>query len=205
MSISAPHFLLKADCDRLRRPGTWHFALQTADGSPQVEVEDAEPTISGERLELLTVIRGLEAIDRPAHVTLLTSSSYVRRGIKYGLEEWRANNWQWERHGHMVPIKNGDLWRRLDRALHVHRVQCQVLRFDGSHETKPAAQCQLKTSPASSSANSQHQTTAAPASNTRSHRRARVSFRRHFRETATAFRLRLAQFGTVFLPKPRLE
>jgi ribonuclease HI len=133
MSALAPHFLLRADCHRFNRPGNWHFALHTPDGRPQVEVEDAEPSVHGERLELLTVIRGLEAIDQPAHVTLQTTSDYVRRGIKYGLDDWRSNNWRWERHGKMVPIKNADLWRRLDRALQVHNVVCSQIPAGPAH------------------------------------------------------------------------
>jgi ribonuclease HI len=132
MPVRAPHFLLKAECHSHSRPGQWHFALQTADGRPQIDVEDAEPAVSGERLELLTVVRGLEAIDRPSHVTLLTTSKYVRRGIQYGLDDWRANNWRWERHGTMVPVKDGDLWRRLDRAFQVHCVDCLVTSTAGN-------------------------------------------------------------------------
>jgi ribonuclease HI len=130
MSVRAPHFLLKAECHPDSQSGQWRFALQTADGRPQIDVEDAEPAVSGERLELLTVVRGLEAIDRPSHVTLITTSAYVCRGIEYGLDEWRANNWRWERHGAMVPVKNGDLWRRLDRAFQVHRVDCRPTTTD---------------------------------------------------------------------------
>ncbi|HZZ26747.1 MAG TPA: RNase H family protein, partial [Pirellulales bacterium] len=133
MSIRAPHFLLKAECRKQNRSGNWHFVLATVDGRQQVDVEDAEPMLPEERLELLAVVRGLEAIDSPAKVTLQTSSSYVRRGICYGLDDWRENNWHWEWHGKMVPVKNGDLWRRLDRALQVHDVECQLLRIDGPH------------------------------------------------------------------------
>jgi len=125
MPVCAPHFLLRTECRSKDHAGKWHFVLQTPDGRKQADVEDAEPTLPGERLELLAVVRGLEAIDSPAKVTLQTSSNYVRRGIDYGLDDWRENNWQWEWHGQMVPVKNYDLWRRLDRALQVHEVDCQ--------------------------------------------------------------------------------
>jgi ribonuclease HI len=133
MPIPAPHFLLTAQCRGRRQSGDWRFVLETADGRRQLEVEDAEPAIGGDRLELLTVVRGLEAIDQPAKVTLLTGSHYIKRGMSYGLEDWRSNNWQWERHGEMVPVKNSDLWQRLDRALQIHRVDCKLLRFDQAH------------------------------------------------------------------------
>ena len=99
-----------------------------------MEIEDAEPAIQGDRLELLAVVRGLEALDQPSQVTLLTGSSYVNRGLSYGMDDWRSNNWQWESHGKMVPVKNGDLWRRLDRALRVHSVRCKYHRIDNAHQ-----------------------------------------------------------------------
>jgi ribonuclease HI len=131
--MSAPHFLLRAECHRSNRPGDWHFALETDDGRRQIDVEDIEPNVDAQRLELLTVVRALEALDHPAEVTLQTSSTYVRRGINYGLEDWRSSDWRWERYGEMVPVKNADLWRRLDRAMQVHNVTCQVAPADAAN------------------------------------------------------------------------
>jgi len=100
--------------------------LQSLDGSSRLEAADAEPAVGGERLELLAVVRGLEALEQPSRVTLVTPSKYVSRGLSNGLEDWRENDWNWEHHGQMVPIKNRDLWQRLDRALAFHRVQCRT-------------------------------------------------------------------------------
>jgi ribonuclease HI len=136
--MATQQYLLRADSNHSQEPGHWHFALQDIDGRSQVEVEDAEPAVQGERLELLTVIRGLEAIDHPAHVTLLTSSDYVRRGIKYGLDDWRSSGWLWERHGQMVPVKNADLWRRLDRAMQFHTVTCSQTSAANTYENSPS-------------------------------------------------------------------
>ena len=49
------------------------------------------------------------------------------------MAEWRENNWQWEHYGEMLPVKNADLWQRLDRALEIHDVQWRTLRFDAPH------------------------------------------------------------------------
>ena len=86
--------------------------------------------VQGERLELLAVVRGLEALDQPSRVTLVTPSKYVHRGLLYGLEEWRTNGWSWEHFGQMVPVKNRDLWQRLDRALGFHELEFQPWRLD---------------------------------------------------------------------------
>src|SRR5262249_34080598 len=127
---------LTAQCRRHNRSGDWKFVVQSSDGRRLMEIEDAEPAIQGDRLELLAVVRGLEALDQPSQVTLLTGSSYVSRGLSYGMEDWRGNNWQWESHGKMVPVKNGDLWRRLDRALRVHSVRCKYHRIDNAHQNE---------------------------------------------------------------------
>ncbi len=130
MSVPAPHFLLIAGRGKRDQHEDWRFTIQTDDGQPCVEVADSEPEVQGERLELLAVIRGLESFDQPSRVTLLTDSDYVSRGLNYGLEEWRNNNWQWERHGSMVPVKNSDLWKRLDRTLQIHQVECRLRRLE---------------------------------------------------------------------------
>ena len=137
MNVSAPHYLLFSQSSRSCEPGRWRFVLQATDGSRQVVADDVEPEIRGERLELLTVVRGLEALDQPSRVTLVTPNVYVREGIRYGLSEWRGNGWRWEFFGHMVPVKNCDLWQRIERAMRFHRVECRTWRFDLPHQPTP--------------------------------------------------------------------
>ena len=110
--------------------GRWKITLRTPDDDVRLEVDDYEPGLSGERLALLSVVRGLEALDEPAAVEVHTPSVYVREGMRYGLPQWRSNDWQWESFGQMVPVKNCDLWQRVDRALRFHRVECRTWRVD---------------------------------------------------------------------------
>lgn len=141
MAVRPPHFLLYSDADGDRSPGgdgtsaagRWRFVLESADGKDRFEADDVEPDVSRERLELLALVRGLEAIDQPAHVTVVTQSRYVRQGLAHGLDEWRDNGWKWERFGELTPVKNGDLWQRVDRALQFHRVECRLWRVDAPH------------------------------------------------------------------------
>ena len=133
MKVAAPHYLLFSESCRKSSQGQWRFVLQSIDGGDQLEAADAEPNAKGERLELLAVVRGLEALEQPSRVTLVTPSKYVNRGLTYGMEEWRANDWQWEHFGEMVPVKNRDLWQRVDRALVYHRLECRTWRFDLPH------------------------------------------------------------------------
>ena len=99
--------------------------LRRADGTVALAVSEEEPGVSGERLALLAVVRGLEALEEPSCVEIVTTSPYVRRGIAFGIRQWRANDWKWESFGRWVPVKHADLWRRVDRAMQIHHVFCR--------------------------------------------------------------------------------
>jgi len=130
MSVSSPHYLLFSEARHTaKQDNAWRFVLESVNSQQRLTAADVEPHAGGERLELLAVVRGLEAIDCPARVTLITKSRYVSRGLKYGMNEWRAKNWQWERFGKIVPVRDHDLWRRVDRALQFHQVQCRAWQF----------------------------------------------------------------------------
>lgn len=135
LNSNKPHYLLFVETTGSENTGQWKFTLKEADGRAQYQVADVEPGVSGERLDLLTIIRALESLDQPSRVTLTSYSSYIRQGIYYSITEWRTNKWQWEFFGYMVPIKHADLWRRMDHLLHVHSVECRRWRFDGPHRT----------------------------------------------------------------------
>jgi len=139
MNVSTPHYLLYSGSSEQSEPGRWRFVLRAADGSQRMTADDVEPNARGDRLELLAVVRGLEALDQPSRVTLITPSRYVRTGIRRGLMEWRSNGWRWEYFGQMVPVKNCDLWQRVDRALRFHELECGSLRFDLAHKPFPGA------------------------------------------------------------------
>lgn len=202
MSIPAPHFLLFSEARGKRRQGQWRFVLQAADGSATFEASDAEPDTGGERLELLAVIRGLEALDQPSHVTLFTPSKYVSRGIAYGLEEWRRNGWTWECFGEMVPVKNSDLWRRLDQALNYHTIEFRVRRADDATEGDSGFPAD-PTAPAKAAGGATSATV--KSHSRRGNRRASAQLGRSLRELAESWKLRLGQLGTAFLPKPWLQ
>ncbi|TWU25774.1 RNase H family protein [Bythopirellula polymerisocia] len=137
---TSPHYLLFSEASCCAPAGkSWRFVLQDVESNRRLAVSDQEPAACGERLELLAVVRGLEALDGPARVTLVTRSRYVSRGIKHGLTEWRANEWRWERFGRIVPVKDCDLWQRIDRALLFHEVECQAWQFEESAEAAPVA------------------------------------------------------------------
>ena len=71
-------------------------------------------------------------------MTLVTASRYVSRGIRFGLDQWRESDWHWERYGQMTPVKNNDLWQRIDQAMKIHQVECRAMRFDSVDDLSAA-------------------------------------------------------------------
>ncbi|MGC3968772.1 MAG: hypothetical protein QM775_15820 [Pirellulales bacterium] len=141
-----PHFFLRCEARVEGNRGEWKFALNAADGSAELTANDEEPGLHGDRLELLAVVRALEALDQPSLVTLVAGTRSVRRTLDEGLEEWRRNGWMWESYGEMVPIKNRDLWMRLDRGMAFHKLETRrVFRFDQAHTLSDAAKADAAT------------------------------------------------------------
>jgi ribonuclease HI len=134
-----PHFLLFSEAWLDGGQGNWRFVLAPVGAGESLSASDFEQEARQERLELLAVVRGLEALDQPARVTLVTNSRYVNRGLKHGLADWRASDWQWERFGQLVPVRHADLWRRVDRALAFHDLDCRLWRFQAQAEPQSAS------------------------------------------------------------------
>ena len=106
--------------------GRWSFALETASGDSVLDAEDVE-TGDLNRLTLLAAVRGLESIDGPASVLLLSNNRYLIRSLSDSLPRWRASGFQWEHFGRRMDVQHADLWRRVDRALEIHCVQACLI------------------------------------------------------------------------------
>ncbi|WP_342190180.1 ribonuclease HI [Stieleria varia] len=106
--------------------GAWRFSLETVDGVQVLEAEDQD---FGDlnRLTLLAAVRGLEAIEGSSSVTLLSNNRYLIRSLSDSLPRWRQNNFMWEHFGRRIDVQNGDLWRRVDHALSIHRVEACLI------------------------------------------------------------------------------
>jgi ribonuclease HI len=127
MQAIGPHYLLFTDSvGRSCQARGWRFVLQPTGEGERIVAADVEQGADDMRLDLLAVVRGLEALEQPSHVTLLAANRFVRRGIRHGLCQWRDHDWRWERFGKLVPIRDQDLWQRVDRALGIHQVECLV-------------------------------------------------------------------------------
>lgn len=112
----------------------WRFVLENVETGLKTEAWDHESILHPDRISLMAVIRGLEALDQPSKVTLVTTNRYVARGLQYGLVEWRENDFCWEHFGSIQPIRNQDLWRRVDIALRYHEVTCRWMASDSPQD-----------------------------------------------------------------------
>jgi len=99
-------------------PGGWGVCLRYKDKEKQLCGGEAETT--NNRMELMAAIQALEALKRPCSVKLHTDSKYVLQGITEWMVNWKKRGWKTATN---KPVKNEDLWRRLDNALSPHAVE----------------------------------------------------------------------------------
>lgn len=109
-------------------PGGWGAVLRY--GDREKELFGGERDTTNNRMELMAAIRALEALKRPSQVSLTTDSTYVRSGITDWIDGWKRNGW---RTAAKKPVKNADLWRRLDEARKPHRIEWHWVRGHTGH------------------------------------------------------------------------
>ena len=115
-------------------PGGWGAVLEW--NGKRRELSGGEAATTNNRMELMAAIAALEALKRPMRVVLFTDSQYLRQGITEWLEGWRARGW---RTADRKPVKNRDLWERLDAARARHRVEWRWLKGHAGHELNERA------------------------------------------------------------------
>jgi ribonuclease HI len=117
-------------------PGGWGAILRAR--GQEKELSGSEKDSTNNRMELMAVIAGLEALKRPCKVTITTDSQYVMKGMTEWIKGWKAKNWKTAA---KKPVKNAELWQRLDRAIAPHDVNWQWVRgHDGHPENERADQ-----------------------------------------------------------------
>ena len=110
-------------------PGGWGAWLKA--GTHEKELFGGEAETTNNRMELLAVIKALEALKRPCAVTIWTDSSYVQQGMTNWLAGWKAKGW---RTASKQPVKNVDLWQALDAAAARHQVEWRWVKGHAGHE-----------------------------------------------------------------------
>ena len=115
-------------------PGGWGAILEW--GDHRREIKGGEPHTTNNRMELMAAISALEALKRPCDVDIHTDSQYLRQGITSWIHGWKRNGW---RTGDKKPVKNVDLWLRLDAAIARHTVHWHWVRGHAGHDLNERA------------------------------------------------------------------
>ena len=109
-------------------PGGWGAVLEW-DGHEK-ELSGGEPETTNNRMELMAAIVALETLKRPCRVRLVTDSTYVRDGVTKWIHAWKTNGWKTAA---KKPVKNADLWKRLDEATRRHTVEWEWVKGHAGH------------------------------------------------------------------------
>ena len=109
-------------------PGGWGALLRF--NRKERELWGGEAATTNNRMELTAVIRALEALERPSRVRLYTDSQYVQKGISAWILDWKRRGW---RTAGRKPVKNEDLWRRLDELAALHDVEWHWVKGHAGH------------------------------------------------------------------------
>lgn len=117
------HLFTDGGCSGNPGPGGWAFVMRHLASGKEMERSGAEQLTTNNKMELMAVISGLESLKRSCAVELFTDSVYVGKGITEWMPKWKKNNWMRNEKGKRVPVKNDDLWKRLDQQLQRHQVK----------------------------------------------------------------------------------
>jgi len=109
-------------------PGGWGAILRL--NGREKELCGGELATTNNRMELTAVIRALEALTRPSRVSVYTDSQYVQKGISEWIHSWKRRGWKT---ADKNPVKNEDLWRRLDELAAAHEVEWHWVRGHSGH------------------------------------------------------------------------
>ncbi|MEP9366793.1 ribonuclease HI [Xanthobacter sp. VNH20] len=115
-------------------PGGWGAVLRS--GPHEKELSGGEPHTTNNRMELMAAISALEALKKPSAVDLHTDSEYLRNGVTKWVAGWRRNGW---RTADKKPVKNQDLWERLDAALGRHEIAWHWVKGHAGNELNERA------------------------------------------------------------------
>jgi ribonuclease HI len=136
VSERSPHIIIYTDGGCVPNPGTGGWAAILISGIHKKELKGGEPNSTNNQMELTAAISALEALKKPSTVDLHTDSQYLRNGITSWIKGWKRNGW---RTADKKPVKNVELWQRLDAALGPHDVRWHWVKGHAGHELNERA------------------------------------------------------------------
>jgi ribonuclease HI len=128
------HIFTDGACRGNPGPGGWGAILRY--GDREKEIYGAERATTNNRMELMAAIQALEALNRSCEAVVTTDSEYLRKGITEWLPQWKRRGWKTAA---KQPVKNQDLWERLEKAIERHRVEWEWIKGHSGHEENERA------------------------------------------------------------------
>jgi ribonuclease HI len=131
LGAGAKRVVIHADgaCRGNPGPGGWGAILSF--GDHEKEIFGGEPATTNNRMELTAVIRALESLKEPCEINVYTDSQYVQKGISEWMPSWKRRGW---RTADKKPVKNVDLWQKLDALAGAHSVRWHWVRGHAGHD-----------------------------------------------------------------------
>ena len=114
-------------------PGGWAYILRHPATGTEKEGSGGQADTTNNQMELMAVIAGLEALKHRSAVEVITDSSYVAKGCSEWLAGWKKNGWRRREGKTWKPVKNVELWQRLDELLAAHQVRFTWIRGHSGH------------------------------------------------------------------------
>jgi ribonuclease HI len=133
--LSVVHLFTDGACSGNPGPGGWAFILRHPASGKELEQSGGEPLTTNNRMELLSVIQGLQALKKRSHVELFTDSEYVRQGLAQWMAKWKANGWRRKTgpNGKTGEVKNLELWQQLDELVAAHELKFNRVAGHSGH------------------------------------------------------------------------
>ncbi len=128
MAQQSVHIFTDGSC--LGNPGPGGYGAVLIYGKHRKELSEGFTLTTNNRMELLATIEALNELTKPCQVELTTDSQYVKNGINQWIHGWRKNGW---RTSNKKPVKNADLWKRLDDAIKPHNVNWHWVKGHAGH------------------------------------------------------------------------
>jgi ribonuclease HI len=132
-TLDNPHVQMFTDgaCHINPGPGGWAHIIRHPASGKETEAFGGEHNTTNNRMEMMAVIRGLESLTSPSRVDLLSDSTYVVKGIREWMDNWKTNGWRKRRNG--PAIKNMDLWKRMHELCQTHDVNAKWVKGHRGH------------------------------------------------------------------------
>ena len=131
-----PHVVIYTDGGAAPNPGPGGWAAILQSGERTKELKGGEINTTNNRMELMAAISALEALKKPCRIDLHTDSQYLRNGVMTWIGKWKKNGWKT---ADKSPVKNIDLWERLDAALGTHQIHWHWVKGHAGHEMNERA------------------------------------------------------------------